>query len=145
VFPLPDLQEGGQVNRGFAGGLAGAARHFGDVRRIGDHRDYQFIALRSFRRAVAPVVPASSSGCIDAARPDGDLMAALQQIEHHRASRDPEADESDIHAALCEVEAAVPAKAAGVEYSFGQGRIHAIIQRGVRRFVPVAKLKHHGR
>jgi hypothetical protein len=57
-----------------------------------------------------------------AARPDGDLMAALQQIERHRASHDAEANGSDIHAALHEVEAAILAKAASVEYSIRAGK-----------------------
>lgn len=46
--------------------------------------------------APASVVAAS----IRAARPDSDLVAALQQVECHRAPHDSEADESDLHSVL---------------------------------------------
>ena len=82
--------------------LRRAAHDFGDVRRIGDHRDHQFIALRGLRRAAAPLGAGVEQRLhrFGAARPDSELVAALEQVEGHRAPHDPEADESDLHDVL---------------------------------------------
>jgi len=116
--------------------LRNAAHDFGDIRRIGDHRDYQLAASGGIRRIGGAGGAGGEQGLhrFGATRPDGDGMATLDEVECHRASHDAEADESNLHAALREVEAAILAEAAGAGYSSGQGRSHAIFRRCVCRY-----------
>jgi hypothetical protein len=79
-----------------------AAHDLGDVRRIGDHGDHQFIAPGRIGRAAGGFGAGVEQRLhrFGAARPDGDLVAALDEIERHRAPHDAEADKSDLHAVL---------------------------------------------
>ena len=121
-----DLARGGGGNGAHVDGdeagcraLRDAAHHFGDIRRIGDHRDHQFVAAGCFGRAGGALCAGFEQRPhrFGAARPDGDGMAALDEIERHRAPHDAEADKGNFHAGLHEVEAPILAEAAAAESS----------------------------
>jgi hypothetical protein len=73
--------------------------HLLDVGRIGDHRNHQIHLARERRRTARRSRSGSEQWLHGrrAARPDGELVAPVQQIERHRAPHDSQTDEPDFH------------------------------------------------
>ena len=78
------------------------AHHLGNVGGIGHHGNHQLIAGRGIGRADCRACPCGEQRLhgFGTPCPNGDLVAALDEIERHRASHDAQADESDLHELL---------------------------------------------